>query len=338
MQSNMQKYTQATFVEATKEQAAPSTIAPRSNVVMTPGVFPVCSVCGKDCRTLANDKYHILVGIEESSASPMLCRTCKSVVCQQCAHGVENKEKFMLCPKCGAREGLDWLLPFVYCDTCGKRAALISGAVPGEATYMLLDKGAVPIRCTECQALNCADCRSKKNTCQKCGSSKFDLFVPGYNGTGVIFAEVDPSGGHIKLAAPESAAAKRMSQQKMHAQSKTQQGSGETEQKSSSCFIATAACGSSKATNVICLQEFRDVVLKRSRFGCAVVQAYEFFSPPLARVIINSPSARALVRFFIVKPFRWIAELFLLQTSGDYYGKANKCNPSRSSGLGKPSR
>lgn len=199
--SNMGKYTNVSIVESTKENTEVANPAfSKCSVVMTPGVFPVCAVCGKDCQTLANDKYAIQVGTKESSDTPMLCRACKSVVCQQCA-GVTKKSS-LVCSKCGATEGFDWLLPFVFCDKCGKRAALISGAVKGKATYMLLDKGAVPVRCTECQAISCADCLSKNNTCQKCGSSKLDLFVPGYTGTGVIIAKVDPSSGHITLAAP----------------------------------------------------------------------------------------------------------------------------------------
>lgn len=78
---------------------------------------------------------------------------------------------------------------------------------------MLLDKGAVPLRCTNCQSISCVDCFSKNKTCQKCGSSKLDFFVPGYMGTGVVMAGMDPSTGHITLAVPGSATARSAAEQ-----------------------------------------------------------------------------------------------------------------------------
>jgi hypothetical protein len=210
MASNMEKYTRASIVEATKEKTRVALSASsKRSVVMTPGVFPVCAACGKDCRTLADDKYRIQVGLKETADAPLLCRACRSVLCQQCAGATGSRQDSRPCPQCGSAEGLDWLLPFVFCDKCGKRAALLSGALPGEATYMLLDKGAVPFRCTECQSISCADCLSKNNTCQNCGSSKLGFFVPGYLDTGAVIAATDPPGGHITLAVPGSAAANR---------------------------------------------------------------------------------------------------------------------------------
>lgn len=208
MKSNMEKYTHASFVETTRERKGDS-VSPVSgrSVVMVPGVFPVCAVCEKDCRTLADDKYQIQVGSKMTPDTPMLCRACKSVVCQECVVMADVDKSVPPCRKCGSSKGIDWLLPFVFCDSCGKRSALISGATQGEATYMLLDKGATPLRCTQCQSINCADCLSKNNACKKCGASPLELFVPGCMDTGVIIANIDPSGGHITLAVPGSAAA-----------------------------------------------------------------------------------------------------------------------------------
>ena len=70
----------------------------------------------------------------------------------------------------------------------------------------------------------------------------------------------------------------------------------------SSCFIATAACGTPIAPEVTCLRTFRENVLHRSAAGRAVIQVYEGASPCIAKLITASPTLRSLVRILLVKP------------------------------------
>ncbi|MGA2035734.1 MAG: CFI-box-CTERM domain-containing protein [Thermoguttaceae bacterium] len=69
-----------------------------------------------------------------------------------------------------------------------------------------------------------------------------------------------------------------------------------------SCFIATAACGSEHAPDVVCLRAFRDRVLSRSSVGRLLMRVYERVSPPLADLIRRSEVARAVTRKCIVGP------------------------------------
>lgn len=65
------------------------------------------------------------------------------------------------------------------------------------------------------------------------------------------------------------------------------------------CFIATAAYGSSLASQINTLRGFRDSKLISNPFGRSLVNGYYMFSPPLSRVIARSTRLRALVRFFL---------------------------------------
>jgi len=47
----------------------------------------------------------------------------------------------------------------------------------------------------------------------------------------------------------------------------------------SRCFIATAACGSGQAVDVVRLQQFRDMVLRRTALGRVCITVYERLSP-----------------------------------------------------------
>jgi hypothetical protein len=62
------------------------------------------------------------------------------------------------------------------------------------------------------------------------------------------------------------------------------------------CFIATAAFGSSLEQNVHTLRTFRDRRLLPDPLGRAAVHLYYAASPPLARAIARSPSARGATR------------------------------------------
>jgi hypothetical protein len=73
-------------------------------------------------------------------------------------------------------------------------------------------------------------------------------------------------------------------------------------QKRGLCFIATAACGSEWAGEVVQLRRFRDLVLDASGCGRRLVALYERLSPPLARLIARSALARRAARALVVRP------------------------------------
>jgi hypothetical protein len=66
-----------------------------------------------------------------------------------------------------------------------------------------------------------------------------------------------------------------------------------------SCFIATAAHGTSSATEVRVLCEFRDKYLLTNRAGAAFVRTYYRFSPPVARFIAARAPVRAAIRVLL---------------------------------------
>lgn len=61
-----------------------------------------------------------------------------------------------------------------------------------------------------------------------------------------------------------------------------------------SCFIATAAYGSSQADDVELLRQFRNEYLLTNPIGRGFVRAYYYLSPPVAEVIHERPWARQL--------------------------------------------
>ncbi|MFO0632438.1 MAG: CFI-box-CTERM domain-containing protein [Nannocystaceae bacterium] len=62
------------------------------------------------------------------------------------------------------------------------------------------------------------------------------------------------------------------------------------------CFIATAAWGGAWTDRVQALRYFRDLYLRQTGFGTALVEFYYFNSPKLAGLIAERPWARALTR------------------------------------------
>lgn len=70
---------------------------------------------------------------------------------------------------------------------------------------------------------------------------------------------------------------------------------------SSSCFIATAACGSESAAEVVLLR-LRDRYLLRRPWGRRFVAFYCRVSPPIARVVASSGMARRITRMLLVLP------------------------------------
>ena len=78
---------------------------------------------------------------------------------------------------------------------------------------------------------------------------------------------------------------------------------------SSGCFIATAACGTDQAEDVVRLREFRERVLRPSALGRALISTYELCSPPLARLIARWRSTRWLVRKLLVHSLRRLTDM-----------------------------
>jgi hypothetical protein len=76
-----------------------------------------------------------------------------------------------------------------------------------------------------------------------------------------------------------------------------------------SCFIATAAYGSSMAPHVKVLREFRDRILLNNSVGKAFVKFYYKYSPPVADFIAEHANLRALVRVSLlpVVGVSWLA-------------------------------
>jgi hypothetical protein len=64
----------------------------------------------------------------------------------------------------------------------------------------------------------------------------------------------------------------------------------------SGCFVATAAYGSPLAPQVSALRRARDQLRRRTPFAAAAVGLYERASPPVASVLRESESGRAVVR------------------------------------------
>nr|MBU1328372.1 alpha/beta fold hydrolase [Candidatus Omnitrophota bacterium] len=63
-----------------------------------------------------------------------------------------------------------------------------------------------------------------------------------------------------------------------------------------SCFIATAAFGSTDAKEVVALREFRDQCLLKSKLGKEFVNLYYRFSPPIAELIKDKPLVKLFIR------------------------------------------
>ena len=82
---------------------------------------------------------------------------------------------------------------------------------------------------------------------------------------------------------------------------------------SRSCYIATAACDPGDAPVLETLRLFRDQCLLPSAIGRFFVAIYVYASPPMARLIRKSPSARWCTRCFIVLPAARIARWLTVQ-------------------------
>lgn len=174
MFSNMKRYKHALYAGSLKENTTIlHTTLMRQKVMLMPGFFPQCLIHEKDCNTLANMEKHIIVGFDMNQNTSILCKACRSIICQECA----RRNDYSKWPNCVALEEVDMLPPFVFCDKRGKRAALISGALPGEASYMLLDKKTVLFQHMKCGSINCSSCLQDNNVCSKCGASDLGFLL-----------------------------------------------------------------------------------------------------------------------------------------------------------------
>ena len=80
-----------------------------------------------------------------------------------------------------------------------------------------------------------------------------------------------------------------------------------------SCFIATAAYGTSFSKELYILRWFRDTYLKSNTLGSKFVELYYRYSPPVARFISNHPSLATLTRAILFVPVK-ISYLLLLMS------------------------
>jgi hypothetical protein len=78
-------------------------------------------------------------------------------------------------------------------------------------------------------------------------------------------------------------------------------------EKKSGCFIATAVYGDEPVASIAILQDFRDRVLLRNRWGCLLVSAYYRVSPGLARIVRPSRALRTIFRILLVEPAARVA-------------------------------
>ena len=74
------------------------------------------------------------------------------------------------------------------------------------------------------------------------------------------------------------------------------------------CFIATAAYGTSTAEEIYTLRAFRDEVLLQNSLGSQLVALYYEVSPPVADFISEHEWLRTLVRELLVDPVAWLVE------------------------------
>src|ERR1035441_1072065 len=86
------------------------------------------------------------------------------------------------------------------------------------------------------------------------------------------------------------------------------------------CFIATAAYGSDSAPEVKFLQDFRDNVLRRTRWGHKFFQElwkhYYHISHPISQEMDRDPELRRVIRWAIVDP--WLNYIKLMMSRPDF--------------------
>jgi len=335
------RYSQAQDASPLRETAAGPSAPAQSGMRVGPGPKPICSVCDRDCTVAQGEGGALVVDRPES---PMVCSKCGSVLCHGCAKAKNEASDALTCEKCGATEGIDWLLPSVTCELCGKTGLILDNSTKGQITYMNAVKGAVPpVSCTACGAVICVTCADAKNECSKCESTERGLFVPGYGGTDAVITKIDAAGGTVSLGAPDSAegqsareargerAASTVKRVKctecdrMILPSTAERNNGKCQPcqdgPKAQCFIATAACGDATHPDVMTLRRFREDILRPNLAGRVFIRAYYYASPPLARHIETRTVWQRTIRTLVVRPAAWIAGHVLERKNGGSDGR-----------------
>ena len=82
-------------------------------------------------------------------------------------------------------------------------------------------------------------------------------------------------------------------------------------EKKEGCFIATAACGTVYAKDVIILSHFRDTLLEKYLLGKCFINFYYRFSPPIAKLIENNNFVKSIIRKNFIHPIAEICKIFI---------------------------
>ena len=87
---------------------------------------------------------------------------------------------------------------------------------------------------------------------------------------------------------------------------------GQAKQDDLSCFIATAAYGTSFSSELYLLRWFRDKYLKSNSIGSWFVKLYYKYSPPVAKYISEHPICATIVRALLFVPVKICSLLFIM--------------------------
>ena len=265
-----------------------------------------CLECGGSVSSAANACPHC------GRPSPQLVMRC--IACTNPMHmsnrRVDGVDKYGRQPE-GALTVLDSVVPYRYLDEDVTTGAWYTAA-PG---FFLIARN--PIMHLSCLEALSAE---QRHTCKTCGNSILRSF-------GLIEHdtpwECAKCGERIdnKICMfcdlsinPETAVGlgNRFGSRPLYSHEYCLANRQQSKSKSSApCFIATAALDSASAPSVITLQMLRDEILRTHFLGRSFIAAYEFTSPPVAKLIAKSYVLKLLVRFLIIFPATWLAKLVL---------------------------
>ncbi len=77
------------------------------------------------------------------------------------------------------------------------------------------------------------------------------------------------------------------------------------------CFVATAACGTASAPEIVALSAFRDDFLLENRIGRGFVRLYYRVSPAIADVIAHSTFLRRTAMALLIRPAVKLVKVFV---------------------------
>lgn len=217
--------------------------------------------------------------------------------CIEC--GREMSSGASRCPHCKTDKPIG-----VTCIVCNKHGRTSDMEAYYYRIWILWIHNACLAEVTQCQ-YSCPDCKNPITThdiqnCEKCGHP-IETTVCGYCGRKVI----EKLSTKLSLSEVEKYQHKGFGSHKICYSSHNHT--------SSSCFIATAAFGSSFAPEVTTLRSFRDTVLRKYHFGRKFISLYESVSPPIANIIAQNDVLRYLTRILIVYPAAGLVKLFFIK-------------------------